>query len=307
MFDQYGYICDDKEENTDVKSSPQTHLPYEKKYVEKFQALSSDIILTEKESQLKKEKKQEWENEKRWKEIDQELKELEEKIEIKRNCIQVDDKINILGLTARKMFLQAEKKERERNSQDESFFLKQVLVEKWKKLQNNILLEQTPLGNVLMYYNQPTESFIYYSDHTIPFRYLETVSRKYVVTYHCKALYNEVKEDNEKEDNEKEDNEKEDNEKEDKKKESPAAPAKKEVFAKLKNYALDTTKGTTRQNKQKGMPVLKDIVNRYTHKGKMQDFDMLQRKHKVLPKRRALTFSEWNANQKPKSPIEFCA
>ena len=50
-------------------------------------------------------------------------------------------------------------------------------------LKNNIIMEKTPLGNVVMFYNHTRTSFEYYSDSTIPYRYLETVARKYVVTY----------------------------------------------------------------------------------------------------------------------------
>lgn len=54
---------------------------------------------------------------------------------------------------------------------------------------NNILIEETPIGNVIMFYNSEKNIFEYYSDKTIPFRFLETVARKYVVTFHCKHIY----------------------------------------------------------------------------------------------------------------------
>ena len=57
------------------------------------------------------------------------------------------------------------------------------------KLKNNFLIETTPLGNVLMFYNNKKETFEYYSDSTIPYRVLEVVCRKYVLTYNCRFLY----------------------------------------------------------------------------------------------------------------------
>jgi hypothetical protein len=67
------------------------------------------------------------------------------------------------------------------------------------RLQTNVLYETTPIGNVVMFYDDAKKSFEYYSDKVIPFRFLETVSRKYVVTFHCKAVY--VNEGNRKETN----------------------------------------------------------------------------------------------------------
>ena len=58
---------------------------------------------------------------------------------------------------------------------------------------NNILFETTPNGNVLMFYDSKRTSFIYYADTAIPYRYLESVARKYVTTYHCLHLYIDMK------------------------------------------------------------------------------------------------------------------
>lgn len=58
-----------------------------------------------------------------------------------------------------------------------------------KNLMNNYVIDCTPNGNVAMRYNYDKNSFEYFSNHTIPFRYLETVGRKYVTTYNCKSIY----------------------------------------------------------------------------------------------------------------------
>jgi len=58
-----------------------------------------------------------------------------------------------------------------------------------KNLKNNILIEETPIGNVIMFYNFEKTRFEFYSDKTIPFRFLETVARKYVIMFNCKSIF----------------------------------------------------------------------------------------------------------------------
>ena len=78
----------------------------------------------------------------------------------------------------------------------------------------------------------------------------------------------------------------------------------KNVFAKLKNYALEPLEANQKKNQKtnttKTNPtnnlIKSFMVNRYTHKGKIQDFDILQRKHKTMPLRRKLTFAEWQSS-----------
>ena len=64
-----------------------------------------------------------------------------------------------------------------------------VIAIRLEKLLNSYVLESTPLGNVVMRYNFNIEAFEFFSDSTIPYRYLETVSRKYVLTHKCVYLY----------------------------------------------------------------------------------------------------------------------
>jgi len=58
-----------------------------------------------------------------------------------------------------------------------------------EQINNRFIMEMTPVGNVIMQYNLTKELFVYYSDNIVPFRYLETVARKYVCTFDCKELY----------------------------------------------------------------------------------------------------------------------
>ena len=61
-----------------------------------------------------------------------------------------------------------------------------------ESLQNNFLLENTPIGNVVMVYNCKKEGFSYYSDKSISNKYLESVCKKYCIQFKCKLLFNDV-------------------------------------------------------------------------------------------------------------------
>ena len=54
---------------------------------------------------------------------------------------------------------------------------------------SSYLLENCPVGTVLLKYNTEKSSFEYYSDRTVPFRYLETIARKYANTFDCTHVY----------------------------------------------------------------------------------------------------------------------
>lgn len=64
-----------------------------------------------------------------------------------------------------------------------------VLDEKYSTLMNNYVMENTPIGNAYMRYNSKRKAFEYYSNKTMPYKYLETIGRKYVTTFNCKALF----------------------------------------------------------------------------------------------------------------------
>ena len=192
----------------------------------------------------------------------------------------------------------------------------EVSQEKLEQLKNSILIETTPLGNVVMYYDSSRETFIYYSDSTIPYRYLEVVARKYVVTNRCKKLYidmekelKEAQEKLEKKQKEEQDLKQQVEEnKEKSEKERTTAPPKKNVFAKLKNYNKDNslkTAGIPSDNKSvskkvvsqpdKSEPLLfKENANRYSYEGKMVNFSFLKKvERKVVDKAYAMNFADF--------------
>jgi len=49
--------------------------------------------------------------------------------------------------------------------------------------------EVTPEGHVYLTYDEPTNTFFYWSEKAISYKYLDVVSRKYVIVYDCKDVY----------------------------------------------------------------------------------------------------------------------
>jgi hypothetical protein len=146
-----------------------------------------------------------------------------------------------------------------------------------------------------MFWNQKNEVFSYYSDGTMPYRFLEVVARKYVIMYNCKDLYYVMEEQMKEVMVETVSKKKED---------TPS------VFAKLKNYnhsSIDSVTKSGQQNaisKQNYKPnsiskpnvvkksvVLKEKSNHYSCMGRIVNFNFLKREK---PKNKTdISFSEY--------------
>jgi hypothetical protein len=141
---------------------------------------------------------------------------------------------------------------------------------------NNLSLktitETTPRGDVLMYYSSKLNSFVYHSKtKEIPYKYLETVARKYVIEYKCKKLYidirkeyekglhkyNEIKEKEERGEKGEENNDSNDNK-------------KKQIFAKFKTY---NRKGEVHNKQKDKIYILREQSNRYSYRGKIEEYN----------------------------------
>lgn len=182
-----------------------------------------------------------------------------------------------------------------------------------KNLKKCFVIEKTPIGNVAMLYNNEKEAFEYYSDNTIPYRFLETVCRKYIKTYHCKELYidmqDELKQYEERvEEKKKSDIERKEREKEEQ--EDIRIPAKKNVFANFKSYNKEAGNGRVNKApppKNSGVRTigeenreiqLKDHANHYTCIGRFSNFNILQKvDKKEVNKNYSVTFSEFKKMQ----------
>ena len=209
---------------------------------------------------------------------------------------------------------------------------KYVIKERLDKMKNNFIIEKTPLGNIVMIYNNIRGTFDYYSDSNIPYRFLETVGRKYVLTFNCRPIFIDMeeelklyelklkeKEEKEKEkENEKEEKEKEINENEnEKKKVKTKEEKKKNVFAKFKSYnreagsgkvntaappknSIPNTKITDDSKKNEKM-ILKENANRYTCEGRFSNFNILQKvDRKKVDKKYSTTFADFKKMQMEK-------
>ena len=195
-----------------------------------------------------------------------------------------------------------------------------------ESLKNSIVVEHTPLGNVAMHYDIKREAFVYYSDSVMPYRYLEVVARKYVITFHCKRVFidmedeiNKAKTKIEEQKNVKKQQEELEQAKkleqaEKQELELKEDPKKKNVFATFKNYNKNTTKdssnkpttgnsnATTTDNKNAEDPILKENANHYTCDGRYSNFLVLKKVDKTLvDKRLKMSFADFKKMQAKKT------
>jgi hypothetical protein len=188
-------------------------------------------------------------------------------------------------------------------------------------LVNNFIMEKTPSGNVIMYYNNKRGSFEFYSDNTIPYRYLETVARKYVKCYNCRPIFVDMEEELklaeekwEKERKEKEEKDDRDKKRQEELKNSNKPPEnRKSVFAKFKSYNKDQAtnktmaappknsipnKALTKEQENEKI-LLKERANRYTYEGKISNFSFLKKvERKIVDKKYGMSFSDFKKMQK---------
>jgi hypothetical protein len=179
----------------------------------------------------------------------------------------------------------------------------------------------TPLGNVYMRYNNSKKSFEYYSNNTIPYRYLEPIGRKFVLTYFCKPLFIDIEDELNKAKLKKEE---QDAKEANKKKEQTEQPNdKKTVFAKLKSYNSNNNQSSNssemmKMEKRNVLPpqmkanlpnvnttaapedmLLKENANRYTWEGRLTNMSLLKKvDRKVVDKKYAMTFADFKRLQK---------
>jgi hypothetical protein len=200
-----------------------------------------------------------------------------------------------------------------------------VIDERLNKLKNSFIMEKTPLGNVLMLYNNKRGSFEYYSDNTIPYRYLEPVSRKYVKMFGCRPIYFDMEEELKNYEKKLEEKEREKEEKEEKRlleeeekkqKNVVIVEPKKNVFAKFKSYNKEAGTGHVNMgappknsipnnkvtdNNSNEKVLLKENANRYSYEGKISNFNFLKKiDRKVVDKKYAMTFADFKRLQEEK-------
>ena len=196
--------------------------------------------------------------------------------------------------------------------------IKFIIDKRLDKLENCHVMEFTPLGNVLMKYDKNKQSFKFYSDSTIPYRYLEVVGRKFVKHFNCRPLFVDMEEELKLSEDKwkKERNEKEEREEEDKRKKENAiingkkpVEEKKNVFAKFKSYNKESGTGhvikaappkNSIPNKklnpaqENEKTLLKQKANRYTYEGKLANFSFIKKvDRKVVDKKFGMSFADF--------------
>jgi hypothetical protein len=132
--------------------------------------------------------------------------------------------------------------------------------------------DKTPRGDAIMLYDDNTESFWWFSDtKDVPYKYLETLCRKYILAYDCIGLYNGTIDELrkiEKEKNEKNEKKNEENNSTEEEKSSDDDS----VFVSFKKYnrkGEDSTGGND--------VIIPEKSNRYSYRGKMPDWEELQK------------------------------
>jgi hypothetical protein len=174
---------------------------------------------------------------------------------------------------------------------------------------NNLSLktitETTPRGDVLMYYSSKLNSFVYHSKtKEIPYKYLETVARKYVIEYKCKKLYIDIRKEYEKglhkynEIKEKEER----GEKGEENKDSNNNK-KKQIFAKFKTY---NRKGEVHNKQKDKIYILREQSNRYSYRGKIEEYNQ-KNIESCLDKKVIEEITNGNTEDKKIKDIDFAS
>ena len=148
---------------------------------------------------------------------------------------------------------------------------------------NNYVLESTPLGNIYMRYNHSKKTFEYFSNNTIPYRYLEAVCRKYVMTFRCKKLYIDLDEEIKKALL--------------KDKDPPKNIIKKYNINQMSNQKTNQRTNTNIKTNN-DTNLLKENANRYTWEGRMSNLSLLKKVDKqIINKNYSLSFADYKKIQ----------
>ena len=182
-----------------------------------------------------------------------------------------------------------------------------ILETSWKQ---RILFENTPNGNIIMFFDAYKMAFAYYSDVTIPYQLLNGVAMKYVSVFLCRDFFLDksiIPSDNKTpfqyihEIDIKKENKKKIN-------------VSKGPFAKLKSYTKEKDKDVKEKEKITDKKILNAdknitnyIKNKFINKGKIRDLDLLQNKRvKDFKKElKPITYSSFKQWHNPEKDSEF--
>ncbi len=111
-----------------------------------------------------------------------------------------DEETELTALLEEEDYDKKYQKELEELENDED--IKELSEEELSELKTKIIEEETPQGIIKMYYDHEYKGFIWYCDRNhVPYRFLATVVRKYIIDNKCPSLYvnlqNEIDKSNE--------------------------------------------------------------------------------------------------------------
>jgi hypothetical protein len=355
-FEKYNEAdgLEDEIEDEIKDKMPETVVKYEDKFIENIRKMNKEYEFTEEEKLEEAQKV----NELLKKAQDERVNQINQicdkmsKIELKLTKHEGDDKYfiyddddedSILGLTKeervenlfkQQVELNVEKKiiEERLKYQEEELIkindeVRKIIIDKrLNKLENCYVMEFTPLGNVLMKYDKNKEAFTFYSDNTIPYRYLEVVGRKYVKQFNCRPIFVDMEEELNLAEEKLEKEKKERKERKDvemrQKEESiknhtHIIEEKKSVFTKFKSYNTESGTGhvTKAAPPQNSIPnkkltkshenetiLLKQKANRYTYEGKISNFNFMKKiDRKIVDKKFSMSFADFKRDILKKS------
>ncbi len=353
-------INDKIDDNVGDKVEEKIEEKFEDKYLQKFKSFKNEYVFTDVELELQQQKYSELKNtfDKEKNKAIEDINNKINKIKRIISCVVFDENGLLLDVTTDgiQRLIKYFNIEDEYNDDPDSYVLSdlfgelsEILDENYKQLKieedktvsddefkeqayqymlnkkldgyiNNYVNDMTPLGNVYMRYNNSKKSFEYYSNNSIPYRYLEPVGRKFVITYFCKPLFIDIEDELNKAKLKKEEQEKEAIK--NKEEAFKNGDNKKNVFAKLKSYNSVSTgsSGTSemmKMEKKNALPpqmkvnlpnvnvtsnpedmLLKENANRYTWEGRLTNMSLLKKiDRKTVDKKYAMTFADFKRLQ----------
>ena len=175
-----------------------------------------------------------------------------------------------------------------------------------------ILFENTPRGNIVMYYDPYKLGFSYHADTYMPYDILNATAMKYVLTFNCREFFIDelirpknkpspllklLEEDKKKSEEEKDDKDI------DKEVDSITKTIKNSPFAKFKSYNKISSKisgikdlkendNNTTNNESSSEPAKQKERNRFINLGKVTNFQMIQRPEKKIKGFQSTTHSD---------------
>ena len=317
---------------------------YEDKYLKKFKEFPNDFFLTDEEKiSIEKEfERIKHDDEKSYDDKYEEIRQQLDKIqsicdkECDKNKYDIDKLLEYFGLLDEYIedpesvdinecieTLRSDKSKVEEDFKlllenaltDDEIYMKAQDIVINKKLDNNInnyIMEYTPLGNVFMRYNNDKKSFEYFSNNSIPYRYLEPVGRKYVMTFHCKPIFVDLEEELKKaeevwnkqsENKQSENKQKQDHLSKFKKYNTQDILKQSSIKRKQSNFVLPPQIKANLPNihQKSEKQLLKENANRYTWEGRLTTFNPLKKiDKKLVDKNLSLSFADFKRLQQNK-------